>query len=298
MMKKLFLLMIVALIGGCTNLVKNPTNIKKSFVQINKKVEVQVCGENSISKSNECKTLITMNSTGSGSIVWNEYEIGGQPRTLVLTADHICESKEYTLQDFDQRVVGHIKENLGFKKEFKFVSKPTMKVLNSQGKLYPVKEHPWIRNVAADTCIVETSINAPSLSIGSDVSYGEKVTNIAAPKGIFFPNSGGGGVFFTQGLYNGQFVMQSNERGNRLFSMYNLSAAPGSSGSPILNSNGEIIGMIHSIDSRYCNLITSQCNSPVSYSATLDQIKDTLASALAAIKRGQGAIFDYKKIGQ
>ena len=298
MIKKIFLLTLIVLIGGCTNLVKNPTNIKKSFVQINKKVEVQVCGENDISKSNECKTLITMNSTGSGSIVWNEYEIGGKPRTLVLTADHICESKKYTLEDFDKRVVGHIKQNLGFKKEFKFVSKPTMKVLNSQGKLYPVKENPWIRNVAADTCIVETSINAPSLSIGSNVSYGEKVTNIAAPKGIFFPNSSGGGVFFTQGLYNGQFVMDSSSRGNRLFSMYNLSAAPGSSGSPILNSNGEIIGMIHSIDSRYCNLITSQCNSPVSYSATLDQIRDTLASALAAIKRGQGAVFDYKKINQ
>ena len=290
--------MIVALIGGCTNIVKNPTNIKKSFVQINKKVEVQVCGENEKSKSNECKTLITMNSTGSGSIVWNEYQIGGTPRTLVLTADHICENQEYTLKDFDQRVIGHIKENLGFKKEFKFISKPIMKVLDSNGNFYPVKQPPWIRNVAADTCIVETSINAPSLVIGSNISYGEKVTNIAAPKGIFFPNTSGGGVFFTQGLYNGQFVMESDKRGNRLFSMYNLMAAPGSSGSPVLNGSGEIIGMIHSIDSRYCNLITAQCNSPVSYSATLDQIRDTLAEALAAIKRGKGAVFDYKKIGQ
>ena len=74
MIKKIFLLTLIVLIGGCTNLVKNPINIKKSFVQINKKVEVQVCGENDISKSNECKTLITMNSTGSGSIIWNEYE--------------------------------------------------------------------------------------------------------------------------------------------------------------------------------------------------------------------------------
>lgn len=290
--------MMVVLIGGCTNIVRNPTNIKKSFVQINKRVEVLVCGENDLSKSNECKTLITMNSTGSGSIVWNEYNIGIRPRTLVLTADHICENQKYSLRDFDKSVLTHIKQNLGFKKDFKFISKPAMQVVDSQGSRYPVRAMPWIRNVAADTCIVETSINAPSLAIGSSVSYGESVMNIAAPKGIFFPNSSGGGVFFTHGLYNGQFIMKSQKRGNRLFSMYNLTAAPGSSGSPVLNKNGEIIGMIHSIDSRYCNLITSQCNSPVSYSATLDQVRDTLAEALAAIKRGKAATFDYKKIDQ
>jgi len=56
--------------------------------------------------------------------------------------------------------------------------------------------------------------------------------------------------------------------------------------------------MIHSIDSRYCNLVTSQCNSPVSYSATLEQVRATLLEALAAIKRGEVIIFDYKRVNQ
>ena len=98
MIRKLFLLMLVGLVGGCTTLVKHPTAIKNSFVQINKSVEIKVCG-NTGEKTNECKTLLDMKSTGSGAVVWNEYIPGKKPRTLVLTADHICENEEYSLID-------------------------------------------------------------------------------------------------------------------------------------------------------------------------------------------------------
>ena len=296
MIRKLFLLMLVALVGGCTTLTKHPTVIKNSFVQINKSVKIEVCGE-TIENTNECKELLNMKSTGSGAIVWNEYNIGSLPRTLVLTADHICENEKYSLNDFDKKVYSHIRNNLKFKGEVEVVTKPSMLVVNAYGEKFKVKDSPWVRNISADTCIVETSINAPTLEMGSAPKYGEKVYNIAAPKGIYNPSSSGGGVYFTEGLYNGEFIIDSSKTG-RLFSMYNLNAAPGSSGSPIVNKNGEIVGMIHSIDSRYCNLITGQCNSPVSYSATFEQVRNTLLEALAAIKRGEAVVFDYKKVNQ
>ncbi len=37
---------------------------------------------------------MNMNSTGSGAIIWNEYSLGEPPRTLILTADHVCEDPE------------------------------------------------------------------------------------------------------------------------------------------------------------------------------------------------------------
>ena len=99
MVKKLFLLMLVGLVGGCTTLVKHPTTIKNSFVQINKSVKIDVCGE-TVDNTNECKELLNMKSTGSGAVVWNEYIPGKPPRTLVLTADHICENEEFSLPLF------------------------------------------------------------------------------------------------------------------------------------------------------------------------------------------------------
>ena len=294
MVKKLFLLMLVGLIGGCVAAVKNPTDIRRSFVQIAKSVEIKVCGENEFSKANECRKLMDLNSTGSGAIVWNEYRIGKTPRTLILTADHVCHDEAPTLADFDMRAIFHIKDTLGFKKEFSLVSTPKMIAISSYGKGYKVNPKPWARNVAADTCILETSMNAPSLQIGTKPSYGDKVHNIAAPSGVYFPGSTGGGVFFTDGFYNGDFIMEVPDK--RMFSMYNIQAAPGSSGSPILNKKGEVVGMIHSVDSRYCNPLTGSCNSPISYSATFEQVRETLAEALAAIRRGKA--FDYNKIYQ
>lgn len=296
-MKRLFLLMLIGLIGGCTSIIKHPINIKKSFVRVNKTVEIKVCGEIEETKTNECKELMNMNSFGSGSVVWNEREIGKLPRTLILTADHVCFNEEYKLSDFDPAVYLHVKNNLGFIGPVKVISKSKMSVTNSYGETFDVKEFPWVRNVSADTCIIETSLNAPSLQVGTRPQYGDKVINIAAPKGIYHPNISGGGVYYTEGIYNGDFLTEHGD-GAKVFSMYNIVAAPGSSGSPVLNKNGEIVGMIHSIDSRYCNIITNQCNSPISYSATLNQVRDTLIEALAAIKRGEVIIFDYKKVNQ
>ena len=76
MMKKFFFLTMITFIAGCVSSVKHPINIKKSFVKIHKSVEIKICGENSKTKTAECKKLMTMNSTGSGGVVWNEREIG------------------------------------------------------------------------------------------------------------------------------------------------------------------------------------------------------------------------------
>ena len=63
---------------------------------------------------------------------------------------------------------------------------------------------------------------------------GERVFNMAAPHGIFAP----GMVILLEGFYSGSDVDDDT--------FYTVPAAPGSSGSVIMNSRGEIVSVIHS----------------------------------------------------
>jgi len=63
---------------------------------------------------------------------------------------------------------------------------------------------------------------------------GDRVYNIAAPRSIYRPNM----APIIEGRYSGD----AND-----VSWYTLPAAPGSSGSMIVNENGELIGMVHSV---------------------------------------------------
>jgi len=72
--------------------------------------------------------------------------------------------------------------------------------------------------------------------------YGEKVYNLAAPLSIFSPKM----VLVFEGLYSG-----TDLAGNELFT---FPARPGSSGSVVFNSKGEVISMVHSAARRMENL--------------------------------------------
>ena len=73
---------------------------------------------------------------------------------------------------------------------------------------------------------------------------GDKVYNIASPYGIHYKNV----VPIFEGRYAGQ-------RGDRAF--YTFPAAPGSSGSMILNDDGELVGLLHSVFTRMNVIIVS-----------------------------------------
>jgi len=75
---------------------------------------------------------------------------------------------------------------------------------------------------------------------------GDKVYNISAPDGIFVP----GMAPILEGRYNGELGGSS---------CYTVQAAPGSSGSMIVNEKGNLVGMIHSVYVRF-NTISLSTN--------------------------------------
>jgi len=75
---------------------------------------------------------------------------------------------------------------------------------------------------------------------------GDKVFNISAPDGIYVP----GMAPILEGRYNGEMGGSS---------CYTVHAAPGSSGSMIVNKKGNLVGMIHSVYIRF-NVISLSTN--------------------------------------
>lgn len=288
MFKKIISFLLFSLLSGCTGHIKHPISIKDSFVMIRKNIKLEVCGESE--GTSRCKTLMVMKSHGSGAIILNQRALMKKPRTLILTAQHVCAMDKYKFSDFDPKMLIYIRDVLKFKNDISLKATQTMSVTNSYGESFPVMLPPWIQNVSADTCIVETSMHGKAMRIGEEPEFGQRLLNVAAPKGIFHGNIAGGGIYYTDGFYNGVAEMEEG----RVFSMFSIIAAPGSSGSPVLNLNGEIVGMIHSIDSRFCTAFSPSCPSAVSYGATRKQVRDTILGAINAIKRRKSIIFKMK----
>jgi S1-C subfamily serine protease len=80
---------------------------------------------------------------------------------------------------------------------------------------------------------------------------GEKVYNLAAPQGVFGEDL----IMLFEGFYSG--VLKSDGFHNPDADIYSLPANPGSSGSPIINSRGMLVGMVWAIHSRFHHITLS-----------------------------------------
>ena len=133
-----------------------------------------------------------------------------------------------------------------------------------------------------DVCVLKVSgvWTEPIPIAGELATPGNRVYNIAAPLGIFSP----GMVLMFEGFYAG-----SDPIGNHL---YTIPTRPGSSGSPILNNRGAVVGMIHSAAHSLENVAIS--SSLVSIQDIVGKIPKTELNSIQQLKRDAALYFLFR----
>ena len=100
-------------------------------------------------------------------------------------------------------------------------------------------------------------ISLPALKISKfKPIIGEKYYNIAAPMGLWSSKM----IPLFEGFYLGDMKIRSNRKSSYAFS---IPTKGGSSGSPILNSSGEVVGAIHSAYRGFENLCMATTNKEI-----------------------------------
>ena len=209
-------------VSGCVTINNKPTDSeeilpRQAFVQIQHSVEVEGCGIDPQTKKERCQKAV-MQYVSSGSYVFHS-EVS-QGTSYVLTAGHSCETKFPKTQMID----GYRVENKGSK----------FKTRDLNGFQHDAEV--IMINRRFDLCLLQVSnviTNPPVLKLAEkEPRRGETVSNMAAPHGLFWT----GTVLIFKGQFSGY-----HDKG---YSVYTIPTKPGSSGSPIINKNNELVGVI------------------------------------------------------
>jgi S1-C subfamily serine protease len=227
--KFLFLLFCLILLNSCVISARDSRFPTQSFVKVHAKMTVEICSENTAAAS-VCKKN-DFYSVGSGAVVGHK---GGN--TVILTAGHVC-------HDALEGSLKKIATNVSM--EFR--------VQNTKNEYYPVRvkdiSPEFINGNELDLCLLESNgiISMPVLHVAMvGPKVGEKIYNVAAPTGFFYPPT----VPLLSGYYSGPLHNQYHD-------LITIPATGGSSGSPVLNKKGELIGLIFAANVQFQHLTIS-----------------------------------------
>lgn len=221
MLKKTIFLILMFCLTSCA--MRHNVDYKKilprqSFVKLEKELIIRSCSEGSCMERD-------FSAVASGVVIQNRPE-----GSYVLTAAHVCDERE-TKKEIEADPSSELKIDFY--------------VVTLDLKRKPVRIVKFDNR--HDVCLVWVKdLFEPQVTIAPRAPVpGDLVLNIAAPLGVFSKNM----VPIFQGFYNG-----TNERD---MGVYSLPAFGGSSGSPIFNQKGELIGMVHSVIRHFNNVALS-----------------------------------------
>ncbi len=209
-MKKIISVLILLFLNSCSLGSMNSKSVffSGTFLKIEKIVKVKACNPKN---PKQCITR-KMNSSASSFLIGHRKD-----RSYIMTSAHVC------VTDY-----GRLIYLPGFEAQEIFY-----------GVTEDLKKHTYsIEQIdpAADLCVVSTKRfkGKPFKIARKNPKRGKKVYNIAAPLGVFEKG--------LVPLFEGYYVGQAHGR-----SAVTLPATGGSSGSPVLDKNGRVIGVVSAV---------------------------------------------------
>ena len=200
-----------------------------TFISISSIFHVENCESKSMSGICEQFTAMgpqEMRSAGSGAVVSYDQE---QNLSYVLSAEHVCEVGDPNLQ------IGPVNLELSSITHIQVVT------------IDHAAHDATIHSVDADhdicLLLVEGYVGPPLPIAVNLPRIGDRVFNVAAPRSIFHQ----GVVPILDGHYSGYNADTEDF-------VFTIPAAPGSSGSVILDSSGQIVSVLHSAHAAFENI--------------------------------------------
>jgi len=214
-------------------------DFRESFLKVENKFSARECMENEKKQMTECR-IERIISSASAFVVSS-----GKAGAYAITAAHFCEDDMDLLL---QSVVRGIP-----------IQKIQFYAYDIDMKKYDINVVTYDRDLDLCLIYVKKLQKRPALLALDPPNPGDKTYNLAAPMGMFNINM----IPKLDGYFAGYYNRDSSNPEQK-FAIYSVPAIGGSSGSPLFNKNGYIIGMIHSVNIRFPFL---------TYSPTHEQLK-------------------------